>query len=179
MVGDFNGDGIPDVAVYTTAGTNVFNTLGYAGVPLSTQVFVLAGNGDGTFSVPTLSQGLGGLLVPQSAADLNGDGRTDLLEMDAYTSSFTYLTATNGATFSVGLVSDPVIGTTGKLRIILTYASASGTTLQLSASDPNIVIPASVTIPAGTVSQDITFQIGSGFNSSHVFSLTATLGTES
>ncbi|PYT34060.1 MAG: hypothetical protein DMG58_05760 [Acidobacteria bacterium] len=179
MVGDFNGDGIPDVAVYTTAGTNVFNTLGYAGVPLSTQVFVLAGNGDGTFSVPTLSQGVGGLLVPQSAADLNGDGRTDLLEMDAYTSSFTYLTATNGATFSGGLVSDPVIGTTGKLRIILTYASASGTTLQLSASDPNIVIPASVTIPAGTVSQDITFQIGSGFNSSHVFSLTATLGTES
>jgi len=179
MVGDFNGDGIPDVAVYTTAGTNVFSTVGYAGAPLSTQVFVLAGNGDGTFSVPTLSQGLGGLLVPQSAADLNGDGHTDLLEMDAYTSSFTYLTATNGATFSVGLVSDPVIGTSGKLRIILTYASSSGTTLQLSASDPNIVIPASVTIPAGTVSQDVAFQIGSSFNSSHVFSLTATAGTES
>jgi hypothetical protein len=179
MVGDFNGDGIPDVAVYTTAGTNVFNTIGYAGAPLSTQVFVLAGNGDGTFSVPSLSQGLGGLLVPQGAADLNGDGRTDLIEMDSYTSSFTYLTATNGASFSVGLVSDPVIGATGKLRIILTYASSSATMLQLSASDPNIVIPSSVTIPAGTVSQDVPFQIGSGFNSSHVFGLTATLGAES
>jgi hypothetical protein len=179
MVGDFNGDGIPDVAVYTTAGTNVFNAIGYAGAPLSTQVFVLAGNGDGTFSVPSLSQALGGLFVPQGAADLNGDGRTDLIEMDAYTSSFTSLTATNGASFSVGLVSDPVKGTTGKLRIILTYASSSGTTLQLSASDPNIVIPASVTIPAGTISQDVAFQIGSGFNSSHVFSLTATRGAES
>jgi subtilisin family serine protease len=179
MVGDFNGDGIPDVAVYTTAGTNIFNTVGYAGAPLSTQVFVLAGNGDGTFSVPTLSQGLGGLLVPQTAADLNGDGRTDLIEMDAYTSSFTYLTATNGASFSLGLVSDPVIATTGRLRIILTYASSSGTTLQLSASDPNIVIPTTVTIPAGTISQDVAFQIGSGFNLNHVFSLTATLGTES
>ncbi|HTF23719.1 MAG TPA: FG-GAP-like repeat-containing protein [Candidatus Limnocylindria bacterium] len=179
MVGDFNGDGIPDVAVYTTAGTNVSNAIGYAGAPLSTQVFVLAGNGDGTFSIPSLSQGLGGLLVPQGAADLNGDGRTDLIEMDAYTSSFTSLTATNGASFSVGLVSDPVIGTTGKLRIILTYASSSATTLQLSASDPNIVIPTSVTILAGSVSQDVAFQIGSGFNSNHVFSLTATLGAES
>ena len=179
MVGDFNGDGIPDIAVYTTAGTNVFNTVGYAGAPLSTQVFVLAGNGDGTFSVPSLSQGLGGLLVPQSAADLNGDGRTDLIEMNAYTSSFTYLTATNGASFSVGLVSDPVVGPNGKLRVILTYPSSSGTTLQLSASDPNIVIPASVTIPAGIMSQDVDFQIGSGFNTSHVFSLTATLGAES
>jgi subtilisin family serine protease len=178
-IGDFNGDGIPDVAVYTTAGTNVFNTVGYAGAPLSTEVFVLAGNGDGTFSVPTLGQGLAGLQVPQAAADVNGDGRTDLLEMNAYTSSYTYLTATKGASFAVGLVSDPVVGTTGKLRIILTYASSSGTTLQLSASDPNIVIPASVTIPAGTVSQDVAFQIGSGFNSSHVFSLTATLGAES
>src|SRR5208337_704204 len=141
MVGDFNGDGIPDVAVYTTAGTNVFNSVGYAGAPLSTQVLVLAGNGDGTFSVPNIGYGLGGLLVPQTAVDLNGDGRTDLLEMNAYTSAYTYLTATNGATFTVGLVSDPVIGATGKLRIILTIASPNGTTLQLSASDPNIAIP--------------------------------------
>ena len=179
MVGDFNGDGIPDVAVYTTSGTNVFNTVGYAGAPLSTQVFVLAGNGDGTLSVPSLGQGLGSLLVPQGAADLNGDGRTDLIEMDAYTSSFTSLTGTNGASFSVGLVSDPVIGTTGKLRIILTYVSSSGTTLQLSASDPNIMIPTSITVLAGTVSQDVAFQIGKGFDVSHVFGLTATLGTES
>ncbi len=41
------------------------------------------------------------------------------------------------------------------------------------------MIPASVTILAGTVSQDVSFQIGSGFNSSHVFSLTAARGAES
>jgi subtilisin family serine protease len=178
VVSDFNGDGFPDLAIYTTAGTNVFGEIGYAGAPLSTQVFILTGNGDGTFSVPNNGYGLGGLVVPQTATDLNGDGRTDLLEMNAYTSAYTYLTATNGATFTVGLVSDPVIGATGKLRIILTSASPNGTTLQLSASDPNIAIPASITIPAGANSQDVTFQLGTGFNSSHVFALTAQLGTE-
>jgi hypothetical protein len=110
IIGDFNGDGIPDLAVYTTAGTNVFNEIGYAGAPLNTQIFILAGNGDGTFSVPNSGYGLGGLVVPQTTVDLNGDGRTDLLEMNAYTSAYTYLTATNGPTFTVGLVSDPVIG---------------------------------------------------------------------
>lgn len=178
MIGDFNGDGITDLAVYSTAGTNVFNSIGYAGAPLSTQVFVLTGNGDGTFTVPSLGQGLGGLNVPQTAADLNGDGRTDLIEMDSYTSAFTVLT-TGGPTFTVGLVSDPVIGPTGKLRIILNLPSNSATTLQVLASDPNISIPASVALPAGTVSQDVTFQIGASYNNSHVFALTAQLGTES
>lgn len=178
VVGDFNGDGIPDLAVYQTAGTNVFDAFGYAGAPLDTAVSILAGNGDGTFSIPNVSQGLGDLVVPQTAADLNGDGRTDLLEMNAYTSAFTYLTASPGASFTVGLVSDPVIGPSGKLRIILTNVSGSSATLQLSASDPNIVIPASVSIPAGANYQDVSFQIGSGFDPNHVFALTAQLGTE-
>jgi subtilisin family serine protease len=178
VIGDFNGDGIPDVAIFSTAGTNVFNAIGYAGAPLNTQVFVLTGNGDGTFSVPNLGQGLGGLVVPQTAVDMNGDGRTDLLEMNAYTSSYTYLTATNGTSFSVGLVSDPVIGSTGTLRIILLNASAGATTLQLSASDPSITIPTSVSIPAGSKFQDVSFLIGGAFNPARVFGLTAQLGTE-
>jgi hypothetical protein len=64
------------------------------------------------------------------------------------------------------------------LRIILTNGSTSGTTLQLSASDPNITLPTSVFIPAGASSQDVPFQIGSGFNASRVFALTAQVGTE-
>jgi subtilisin family serine protease len=178
VIGDFNGDGIPDIAIYSTAGTNVFNTVGYAGAPLNTQVFILSGNGDGTFTAPNLGQDLGGLVVPQTAVDVNGDGRTDLLEMNAYTSAYTILTATTGPKFTLGLVSDPVIGPAGTLRIILTDISASGTTLQLASSDSNIAIPASITIPPGTSYQDVPFEIGTGFNSNQVFMLTAQLGTE-
>jgi VCBS repeat protein len=60
-VGDFNGDGKPDLAA--TSG----NTVG-----------VILGNGDGTFGAPTIfddvGQGAGGLVV----ADFNGDGRPDV-----------------------------------------------------------------------------------------------------
>jgi subtilisin family serine protease len=178
VVGDFNGDGIPDLAIYETAGTNVFNAIGYAGAPLSTTVRILTGHGDGTFSVPNLGYQMSGLVVPQTAADINADGHTDLVEMNGYTSAYTYLNATTGTSFLVGLVSDPVIGATGSLRIVLTNSSTSVANLQLSASDPNITLPSSITILAGSNSQDVPFHIGAGFDSSHVFALTAQLGTE-
>jgi hypothetical protein len=59
-IGDFNGDGIPDLAV---AG---FNTLE-----------VLRGNGDGTFGALT-SYLVGGRTVSLSVGDFNGDGAPDL-----------------------------------------------------------------------------------------------------
>ncbi|TAM81530.1 MAG: choice-of-anchor D domain-containing protein [Acidobacteria bacterium] len=48
----------------------------------------------------------------------------------------------------------------------------------MSTSDPAITIPTSITIPAGSVSQQVPFQIGAAFNPSHVFSVQAQLGTE-
>ena len=177
-VADFNGDGIPDLAVYQTAGTNVFNEIGYAGTPLNTTVNILVGNGDGTFTVPNFGQELGDIIIPQTAADLNGDGRTDLIEMNGYTSAFTSLTATTGDTFTVGLLSDPVVGSAGTLQIALARTSSSATTLQLSPSDPSITIPASVSIPASTASYNVNFQIAANFDRTHVFALTARSGTE-
>lgn len=179
MIGDFNGDGNLDIAVFTTAGTNFFNSVGFAGAPLDTQVLVLAGNGDGTFSVPSFGQPLGSLLVPQKAADLDGNGFADLVELNRYTSSYTILNAMRGGAFSAGLISNPVIGASGKLLLLLRYPSNTATTLQLSASDANISIPASVTIPAGTVTEVVPFQIGAAFDPNKVFGLTAQLGTES
>jgi hypothetical protein len=49
VVGDFNGDGIPDLAVANTGGTSIFN---------GNSVSILLGNGDGTFtakSTPSLA----------------------------------------------------------------------------------------------------------------------------
>ena len=72
VVGDFNGDGRPDLAV---AGGN-YNPVTNTSVG---EVWVLLGNGDGTFQ-PAREYATG---VPEPAAsaavaDLNGDGRLDL-----------------------------------------------------------------------------------------------------
>jgi hypothetical protein len=65
-VADVNGDGKPDIAI-------VANSIGHNG-------FVLLGNGDGTFLKRDLALGsLGTLSSSLSLADLNGDGKADLV----------------------------------------------------------------------------------------------------
>ena len=68
-VGDFNGDGIPDLAVASSTSSNVT---------------VLLGNGDGTFLMPAsypVPNSLQGIAV----ADFNGDGKADIATADSTT----------------------------------------------------------------------------------------------
>lgn len=109
-VADFNGDGKSDLAV--SAGTFLY---------------ILLGNGDGTFQT-AISSNIGTSLPFLLAADVNGDGKTDLLSI-----GFVFLGKGDG-TFAAGN-SFPVPNSTsvaalgdfngdGKLDIVLTSGSS-------------------------------------------------------
>jgi len=97
------------------------------------------------------------------------------VESDAYTSSFQVIPAGPGVPVQLQLVADPVIGSSGSVQVSLAMVSSTSTQVTLAASDPAISIPASVTIPAGSLTQDVNFTITNKFNSSHVFWIQGTL----
>lgn len=165
MLADFNGDGNTDVGVVMM--TPYPNARGY--------MQVLAGNGDGTFTptyevIPFDKFGL-----PTNGADVTGDGRADLLELDGWPSSFHVIPSVPGPTVQLSLASQPIIGANGTLIVNLSLIPSAATTVQLSANDPNIQIPSSITIPANTPSASLPFTISGAFDSSTVFSISAQL----
>jgi len=66
VTGDFNGDGFPDIALTCTGGASKSSAY---------TVYILLGNGDGTFVQTTVLDGLSNLV----AGDFNHDGKIDLV----------------------------------------------------------------------------------------------------
>jgi len=87
VVGDFNGDGVPDIAA----------TVRLAYPAFGWDLVVLIGTGDGTFQFPVKSS-LSFQPGDVAAGDLNGDGRTDLIAIDRSSSTiYSYLSDGLGA----------------------------------------------------------------------------------
>jgi hypothetical protein len=163
MLADFNGDGNIDLGVVMS----VPDTPSY--------MQVLAGNGDGTFTPTYEVIPFDKFGFPTNAADVNGDGRADLLELDGWPSSYHVILGEPGPTVQLGFVRQPIVGANGAVTINLSLVPSASTAVQLSASDPNIQITTSVAIPAGSLSATVPFTIGAGFDNSKVFSISAQL----
>lgn len=170
LVGDFNGDGIVDVALWYWPVQPIEN--------IEPLLVVLQGVGDGTFIVSGHNYQLPGFSMPFVAGDLNGDGTTDLVDLVGLTSSFTTIPAASGPALDIALDTNPIIGNSGSATVTLDLPATSPETVTLTASDPAIQLPPSVSFAAGQQTQDIAFTLGSGFDSTHVFALYATLGTQ-
>ncbi len=81
ILADFNGDGIPDLAVTNSTGLNV-----------------QLGKGDGTFGAPT--EIASGEFIGLAAADFNGDGNLDLVSVNFQGNSASILLGAGNGTFA-------------------------------------------------------------------------------
>jgi len=168
LVGDFNGDGNPDLAVFQTE----FATS-------SRYVQFMMGNGDGTFTSTADAFPLGEKDIPVLAVrNLLGNASTVFLNEDDYSASYHIRPTAPAPSFQIEMDEKPVLNLQDALHIQLNAVSSSDTVFQLTASDPAVQIAAGATIPAGQPSVDVPFMIGSSFNLQKVFSITVQSGTE-
>jgi hypothetical protein len=90
-VGDFNGDGVADLAVANQGGV----------LDQGFGVSILLGNGDGTFRAAQDYQ-VGSRPIAVAVGDFNGDGRLDLIVGDGLSATVTVLIGNGDGTFQTG-----------------------------------------------------------------------------
>lgn len=123
-VADVNGDGKPDLLVQNFC-ADITNC--YIGGSIST-VGVLLGNGDGTFQTAVAYSSGGNQAQSMAVADVNGDGKPDLLVANFCPSSSSCVNGTVGVLLGNG---------DGTFQVAVTYASGGNQASAVTASDVN------------------------------------------
>ena len=169
MVADLNGDGKPDEIAFQLVSPPDFTS--YAQI--------LMGNGDGTFT-PTYNiyNFNKNYVFPEYTYHLDGTGSSDLIELDGASSSINLFKASPAPAFQMALEEAQVQGTSGCGWVFLNVPSATGVNISLSSTVTGVNVPASVTIPAGSLTQQFCYTLSPNYNWHQVFDITAQLGTE-
>lgn len=133
VVGDFNGDGKPDLAVANYGGFNTNNVF------TNSSVSVLIGNGNGTFQ-PAVNYTAGEGPVSLALADVNNDSQSDLIIANSRSTNVSVLPGNTNGTFQTatnfGAGASPQWVAAGDFngdgQTDLTVANASGVLLLLN-----------------------------------------------
>ena len=133
--GDFNGDGVPDLAV----------TLENNYVP---NLYILLGRGDGTFD--TVEAGESGIATAPAVADFNGDGRPDVAIMDQVSTVHVMLSEWGGAAQATVTNISPI--GTGTHYVGATYAGDNTYSGSISTNIPLTAEPIATILTLSTPS---------------------------
>jgi hypothetical protein len=148
--GDFNGDGILDLAVANT----------YSGTTLPSTVTVLIGKGDGTFTPTAVSPVTGSFPYSVAVGDFNGDGKADIVTANSVGNTATVLLGNGDGTFAAPLSpaagKDPVGVATGDFNgdgltdVAVANNNAGSVTVLLSQQTQTATASATHISPVGT-----------------------------
>jgi len=130
-VADLNGDGKPDVVVANCEPYG-FGTCGNNGNVVNGVVAVLMGNGDGTFLPPVTYDSGGAEAWSVAVADVNGDGKPDLVVSNCGVSGFTC-----GSLPFMGVVSILLGNGNGTFQPAVSYSSGGFSARAVKVADLN------------------------------------------
>jgi hypothetical protein len=162
LVGDFNGNGHVDIAVFQTP----------TGEPADGFFQFILGNGDGDFTPLHDVFPLWKFSGPQWAADLDGDGRADLVELTQFTSSFNVIPADGSVETALHLTGAPVRGSAVRACLAVRRSAAFDRPVQLRSTDPALGLPADLVLPAHRTRLEFDYTVGDR----ETFGIEATVG---
>lgn len=168
VIGDYNHDGAPDEVDFQDAPPSLVRYAQF-----------LFGNGDGTFTptydiFPFYLYGW-----PAYGHDLDGDGFTDMLELDSGSSALHVIKGARAPALQIELNDEVVSGNASCGYVFPDVVSSSARTVTLGSSVSGVLLPSSVSLPAGATNAEFCYTLSSSFDYHQVFDVTAMLDGDS